>query len=609
MTPSASRVNPAATSPSPIRSPTNGRSFPAAVSAVSSSWHLPSSPGVLLAVQPPVQADDRIVLDQHVVQRRRRDLAAREADHQDASLERDALGRLGVGRAAHRVVDDIHAAALRGGLHRGDDVLRQPVDHQVGAEVTRHRRLGRTADHRDDPRARGLAELHRGAADTARRGVHQQRLARAQVRPTVQREPAGVVGDQEAARGGVVQRLRRREGEARVQHGELGESAVRQYRHADHPLPHRETVGPRARADHLAAQLDPGGERQRRFVLVDPAAHQHVREVRRRGPDSDQQLPRAGCRDGYLGELEHLVWFTDAGDLPGLHLATAPEPDAQRYALLGDGPRGVRDLRADAGRQRGRRRRVADSGGGQYGVGRLAVQALQVAQRVRGTGRREQPGKFLGVERRARVPQGPGGRGRTRRTPATRGQRPADHRGPQLLVLRRFVLARHRAQRLFDRHPGDHRPSVAQHRRQDRVRQVNQVKALGARTWLGAQAYRSWLRRLTGHGFTSCRRSARATRAWQMFPSVIDDLHPGYASAFPGHVRSHLSSRAERRMATTVRIRTVDWGERNGRLRPFPSRLRPLTSAARITVLERAVRYAQPAALGKRCAWETGYSD
>ena len=84
--------------------------------------------GHLGLVQAPVQPHDRVVLDQRVVQRGRRDLPAGEAYDQDPALERDALGGPGVRLAAHRVVDHVGAAPAGDLLDHLDEVLAAPVD-------------------------------------------------------------------------------------------------------------------------------------------------------------------------------------------------------------------------------------------------------------------------------------------------------------------------------------------------------------------------------------------------------------------------------------------------------------------------------------------------
>ena len=90
---------------------------------------------VMLLVQAPVQAEDRVVLDERVVEARLGHPSAGEADDDDPPLEGDALGARGVRRAAHRVVDDVRAVPLGGPREFLGEVLLAVIDHDVGAEL------------------------------------------------------------------------------------------------------------------------------------------------------------------------------------------------------------------------------------------------------------------------------------------------------------------------------------------------------------------------------------------------------------------------------------------------------------------------------------------
>ena len=96
-------------------------------------------------------------------------------------------------------------------------------------------RLLRAADDADDRGPGGLAELDGGAADAARRGVHEQRLARLEARPAVQSEPARLVADVQGGRLGVVQGVGRGQHGRLVRDDVLGEAAVRQGGGGDAP--------------------------------------------------------------------------------------------------------------------------------------------------------------------------------------------------------------------------------------------------------------------------------------------------------------------------------------------------------------------------------------
>jgi hypothetical protein len=169
-------------------------------------------------------------------------------------------------------------------------------------------------------RALRAAELDRRAADAAGRGVHQQRLADAQVRPPVQPEPSGLVGDVEDGRAGVVQAGRRRQDVERVGDGELRQRAVRQRRRAHDPLAEARALHALADRDDLAAQLEPRRERQRRLLLVGAARQQRIGEVEAGRPDVDQDL--SGTRRGHrhLGQRHDVDGLTGLRDLPRHHL-------------------------------------------------------------------------------------------------------------------------------------------------------------------------------------------------------------------------------------------------------------------------------------------------
>ena len=73
-------------------SPTSGSTWPSCDEPGQLLVHHPEDRRVVLAVQPPVQADDAVVLDQQVVGLRLGDAAAGEPDDDEPPLERDALG-------------------------------------------------------------------------------------------------------------------------------------------------------------------------------------------------------------------------------------------------------------------------------------------------------------------------------------------------------------------------------------------------------------------------------------------------------------------------------------------------------------------------------------
>src|SRR5680860_1008252 len=114
---------------------------------------------VLLRVEAPVQAEDRVVLDQGVVERGRLNLPSREADHEDPALEGNALGRALVGVSTDRVEHDVSPTTSGDLLDHCDEVLAVTVHDHVSAEPARHLGLLGSPDHTADPGAGGLAAL------------------------------------------------------------------------------------------------------------------------------------------------------------------------------------------------------------------------------------------------------------------------------------------------------------------------------------------------------------------------------------------------------------------------------------------------------------------
>ena len=279
-----------------------------------------------------MQAHDRVVLDQRVVERGRLDLPAREADQQDPALERYALGRALVGVSTDRVVHHVGTTAAGDVLDDLDEVLAVPVHHDVSAEGPRHLDLFGPTDHADDAGTSGLAELDRGTADPAGCGVDEQGLPRLQVRSPVQAEPAGLVADEESSRLRVVERGWSRERRGGVHQGELREPTCGQHRGADDPVAHGETGGPRSEGGDLAAQLDARGERQRRLHLVQTTAHEHVGKVGRGAEHTDQQLAGVGLRVGDLVQAHRVAGLAELGHAPGSH-ETPPASSRRRCSF------------------------------------------------------------------------------------------------------------------------------------------------------------------------------------------------------------------------------------------------------------------------------------
>ncbi len=240
--------------------------------------------GLLGGVQPPVQAEDGVVLHQCVVERGGGDGAAREPDDDDPALEGHAFGGGRVGVAADRVVDDVGAASAGELLDAGDDVLRRTVDHQVAAELLGGARLGLASDDPDDGGPGGLAELDLSLIHYKRQDVQ-----------------GGGLGVVEGVRGG--------EQGARGRGDVLGETAVRQARIGDDTAP---VLG-------LAADLHAGGEGQRRPDLVLPPDEQRVGEVDVGGEHPESHLTLAGDRFGNLFEAHGLTGLAGGMYSPCLH--------------------------------------------------------------------------------------------------------------------------------------------------------------------------------------------------------------------------------------------------------------------------------------------------
>src|ERR1700681_2773402 len=88
-----------------------------------------------LRVEAPVKADDRIVLDQHVVRGGLRDAPRREADEHYPALESDAFGRPVVHVATDRVENHIGPTTTGDRLDLFYEILRLVVERVVGAEA------------------------------------------------------------------------------------------------------------------------------------------------------------------------------------------------------------------------------------------------------------------------------------------------------------------------------------------------------------------------------------------------------------------------------------------------------------------------------------------
>ena len=129
-------------------------------------------------VRAPEHADQRAAFQQRQVERNRRDLAARETDHQIAAVPRHAAhDLLGVVRA-DRIVGNVDTA-IAGELHhfRLDRVLRV-IEDGVRAVTFGEFQFFVRARRREHACAERLADLDGRQTNTARGAEHQQSFAR-----------------------------------------------------------------------------------------------------------------------------------------------------------------------------------------------------------------------------------------------------------------------------------------------------------------------------------------------------------------------------------------------------------------------------------------------
>ena len=127
-------------------------------------------------------ADYRDVLDQDQVYRRPGPAAAGKADGEDAPAPVDAAHRFVEYIAAHRVVDQVGAAAAGDFLHlvakAAEGTVRlRVVDDGIRPTGLDDRKLVVATPGADDVGAVMLAEVHRGHAHAAGGAMHQQPFA------------------------------------------------------------------------------------------------------------------------------------------------------------------------------------------------------------------------------------------------------------------------------------------------------------------------------------------------------------------------------------------------------------------------------------------------
>src|SRR5205085_7567594 len=122
----------------------------------------------MLAIGSPVQADDTVVFNENVIAGKAGELAAREADDDQAPLESNAPGAALAGLAAYRVIDHVCAAPCGYAFDHLAEISGLVIDDDICAVVTNHREFViRTGGADDLACAEGTSNLHGGQADAA----------------------------------------------------------------------------------------------------------------------------------------------------------------------------------------------------------------------------------------------------------------------------------------------------------------------------------------------------------------------------------------------------------------------------------------------------------
>lgn len=123
--------------------------------------HLANRVWVQPMKESPVHAHEAVVLDKRVVHGRLWDPPARKPDDEQPPFERDAPARRVEHVSAHRIEDDVRAAARCERFHHLHKISAAVVDRLVRAKLAARLYLFRPARRRDDARARRFAELNR----------------------------------------------------------------------------------------------------------------------------------------------------------------------------------------------------------------------------------------------------------------------------------------------------------------------------------------------------------------------------------------------------------------------------------------------------------------
>src|SRR5262245_57048258 len=91
-----------------------------------------------LVVQPPMQPNDRVVLDQHVVEGRGGYIATSEPDDEYAAFKGNALGGACVSITTDRIEDNVGAPAAGHVLYYLDEILFTAIDDDICPEILSH---------------------------------------------------------------------------------------------------------------------------------------------------------------------------------------------------------------------------------------------------------------------------------------------------------------------------------------------------------------------------------------------------------------------------------------------------------------------------------------
>src|SRR5436305_15107461 len=122
----------------------------------------------MLAIGSPVQADDTVVFNENVIAGKAGELAAREADDDQAALEGDAFGAALAGLAAYRIINHICAAPGGFAFDHLNEIFGLVIDDDICAVVTNHREFVIRAGGADDLAcAECASNLHGCQADAA----------------------------------------------------------------------------------------------------------------------------------------------------------------------------------------------------------------------------------------------------------------------------------------------------------------------------------------------------------------------------------------------------------------------------------------------------------